>query len=273
MAVAGGDGDVVGHGDVELEARRAREQALHARRDVLDPVEPERGPGRKRARRPPFAERRRGPQPRGARRAVEVARDDRPQASPRRQHERPRRQRRRGTEHADQRQAGEQRGERELALDLVGDPLLGAVEDEVARPLDGRRHVVAERSPRVSKLDEVPPGAGERLPAREAHRLSNHVPERRRRERQQHDRLARPRPAARGDDAQAGLQIVEALLGREHPQERHQPVDGREPSAQLLAPDDAARVDPQAREIEAHLPEHDPLEHPASLTPSRPVSI
>ena len=50
--------------------------------------------------------------------------------------------------------------------------------------------------------------------------MRHHVRQARRSRRHEHDRLARPRPPARVDDAQARLQIVEALLGGQDAQER-----------------------------------------------------
>ena len=44
---------------------------------------------------------------------------------------------------------------------------------------------------------------------------------------------------------------------------RDQPIDGREPDRELPADDDAARVGHQPRQVEAHLPENDSLEHDA----------
>ena len=135
------------------------------------------------------------------------------------------------------------------------------MQDQIARHVGERRDVVAERRPRIAVLHELLAGPGERLAAREPRRVRDHVREPRRSHRHEHDRLARSRAAARVDDAQPGLEIIDALLGGQHAQEADQPVDRREAGDELAPGDDAARVRQQSRQIEADLPEDDTLEH------------
>ena len=150
--------------------------------------------------------------------------------------------------------------ERQLALDPVGDGLFDAVEDQIAGVVAERLDVVAERRAGVAKLHEVFPRPGEDLSACQARRVRDGVAQRLRR-RHEHDRLAGPRAAAGVDDPKAGLQIVEALLGREEPQERHQPIDGGEADHELPAERRPPHVRGEARQVEPSLPDRDPLEH------------
>jgi hypothetical protein len=72
--------------------------------------------------------------------------------------------------------------------------------------------------------------------------------------------------ASRGvDDPEPGLQIVETLLGREEPQERHQTIDGGEADDELPAEGRPAHVDREPRQVEPSLPDRDSLEHHWSL--------
>ncbi len=165
---------------------------------------------------------------------------------------------------ANQRQAQEKLGQRELALDPVGDGLLEAVEDQIARLVGEHVDVVPERRPRVAKLHQVLAGAREDLAAGEARRVRGGLPQLGR-GRHQHHRLARPRPAPRVDDAEARLEIVQALLGRQQAQERNQAIDGGEAGAELPAEHGAPRVGGQPGQVEPSLPERDPLQHPQSV--------
>ncbi len=145
--------------------------------------------------------------------------------------------------------------------------MLDAVEDEVGGLLRRRGGVVAERRARVAELHEVLARAREALPAREPRRARHDLSElrRRRARRQEDDRLARARRAARIDDAQPGLQVIEALLRGQRAEETDEAVQGREAHGELLAAYDAARVGGEPRQVEPHLPERDPQEHASSI--------
>ncbi len=269
VAVPGRHRDVVRDRQIELQPRRRGDQARQARRQPFDPEDPERPARREGAGRRGLTQRRRHPhRARGlalvAPCPVEDSRHDRAQPAAGRQVDRPLGQPRRPPVQPHQRQAQEQLRQRQLGLDPVGDRLFDAVEGQVGPLLAERLDVVAERRPRLAKLDEVLPRAGEQLSAREAHRLRHDVALLRRR-RQDHDRLAGPGAAARVDDAKPRLQIVEALLGGEQPQERDQSIDGREARHELPPDHDPARVDAEARQVEPSLPERDPLQHAAIL--------
>ena len=160
----------------------------------------------------------------------------------------------------DQRQAQQKVAERQLALDPVRDGLFETIEDQIAGPVAERLDVVAERRAGLAKLHEMFPRPGEDLSARQTRRLRDGVPQRLRR-RHEHDRLAGPRASAGVDDPKARLQIVEALLGREQTEERHQTVDRGEANDELPAERRPALVGGQPRQVEPSLPDRDPLEH------------
>ena len=291
MAIAVRHGDVAARRREQLEARRAREQPHHARRHRLEPEQPEGGAGvkgalgaavaqgRRRAQR--LLQRRRADrgararadagaarsrrQPRGLG-AVEILGQHRPQPAARREIEdRARIELARAPVLALQRQPQQQLLQWQLALDGVRDGVLEPVEDDVARLLRDRRGVVAERRTRVAVLHEVLAVAGEGLPARHAGDPGGGLGQVRRPGRQHHDRLARTGRGPRLQDAQPGLQIVQALLGRQQTEERDQAIDRAEADRDLPAGDHPAPVDRETRQVEPHLPERHSLEHDPSI--------